>query len=410
MNQIIDLNSATNNIFTINGTTPSVDVNNATNNFINVNGNNDQFTYRFQSGPQVEIRGNSGRTYRVEFCDSLTNKVIFADEIKSNYYSKCHIEYFVNWHIKVTDLTTNVLVQEFRYKPMSNVVIVFESSALGDTICWVPVVEEFRKKHNVEVYCSTFHNQLFSETYPNIHWINRGTAIPETRCVYRIGWFGKGEPNHKNPRDCRTIPLQQVATDILGIDPVEEFRPKLTRDKRPPLYNNSKYVVISTVSTAQAKHWNLPNGWQDLVNWLNSKGYSVVNVGREPNKLTGVVDMCNIKPIMDIVNLIQHCKFFIGLGSGLSWMAWALDKKSVMISGFSADWCEFQKDNYRVINKNVCNSCFNDPKHWFDKGNWNWCPRNENTRDHFICSKAISTQMVFDKISELESDLNQVLS
>lgn len=386
MNQIIDLSNAIDN------------------NFINTSGNNDQFTYRFQSGPQVEIRGNSNKTYRVEFINADNDQVIFSDTIRPNFYSKCHIEYFVNWRILVTDLTSNTVCQDYHYKPLSNVVIVFESSALGDTICWVPVVEEFRKKYNVEVYCSTFHNQLFKDVYPNIHWINRGTAVPETRCVYRIGWFGKGEPNNKNPRDCRTIPLQQIATDILGVEPIE-YRSKIATDKRPPLRNEPNYVVISTVSTAQAKYWNLPNGWQDLVNWLVNKGYTVVNVGREPNNLTNVLDYCNVRPIMDIVNLIQHCKFYIGLGSGLSWMAWALGKKSVMISGFSQDWCEFQEDNYRIINKSVCHGCFNDPNHYFDKGRWQWCPVNENTRNHFICTRSISVSTVIEKIEQIEKDL-----
>ena len=252
--------------------TPFIDVTNATNNqFINVNNNTDQFTYRFQAGPQVEIRGNSGKRYNVEFYDADSNELIFTDNIQCNFYSKCYIEYYKSWKIVVKDAQSGLVVNDFLYKPMSNTVIVFESSALGDTIAWVPMVEEFRKKHGIEVYCSTFHNQLFQHAYPNIHWINRGAAIPETRCVYRVGWFGKGEANYKNPNDCRTIPLQQVASDILGLE-AKEYRSTIVKDKRPPLYNHPNYVVISTASTAQAKYWNLPGGWQEIINWLNSSG------------------------------------------------------------------------------------------------------------------------------------------
>src|SRR6185369_14461879 len=120
-----------------------------------------------------EIRGNSGKRYVVEFYDNDTNDLIFSDNIQCNFYSKCYIEYYKNWKIVVKDADSGLVVSDFLYKPMSNTVIVFESSALGDTIAWVPIVEEFRKKHNVEIYCSTFHNQLFQEAYPNIHWINR---------------------------------------------------------------------------------------------------------------------------------------------------------------------------------------------------------------------------------------------
>lgn len=375
------------------------------NNPINIGSNNsDVFSYRYHDGPRVEIRGNSGKRYIVEFYDNDTNEIVFSDTIGVNFFSKCYIEYYKNWKIIIKDAENGVVVQNHIFQPVSNVVITFESSALGDTIAWVPYVEEFRKKHNVTVYCSTFHNQLFQEAYPDIKWVNRGAAIPETRVVYRVGWFGKGEANNKNPNDCRTIPLQKVATDILGLE-YKEIKPSLVRDKRAPLYNNPNYVVISTVSTAQAKYWNLVNGWQDVVNYLTNKGYKVVNVGREPNKLTNVIDMCGVKPIMDIVNLIQYSSFYMGIGSGLSWMAWALGKKTVMISGFSQDWCEYTLDNYRVINKNVCHGCFNDPTMFFEKGDWMWCPKNKNTPNHFICTRSITPQMVFDKISQLEKDL-----
>lgn len=384
-----------------------IDPNQINNNqFLNVT-NTDQFVFRFQGGPQVEIRGTSGKKYLVEFYDNDTNELIFSDRISVNFFSKCYYEYYKNWRIVVKEDASGLVVQEHIFRPMSNTVIMFESSALGDTIAWIPYVEAFRKKWNVNVYCSTFHNQLFKEAYPNINWVNRGAAIPETRCVYHIGWFGKGEVNFRNPNDCRTIPLQQVASDILGL-PATEIRPMMTKDKRAPLLNHPNYVVISTASTAQAKYWNLPNGWQMLVQFLINKGYQVVNVGREPNRLTGVIDMCGVKPIMDIVNIIQNCKFFIGLGSGLTWMAWALGKKSIMISGFSQDWCEFKEDNYRLINKNVCHGCFNDPSHYFDKGKWNWCPRNENTINQFICSKSISVAMVTEQIQAIEQDLNRV--
>ena len=36
-------------------------------------------------------------------------------------------------------------------------------------------------------------------------------------------------------------------------------------------------------------------------------------------------------------------------------LAWALNKKVVMISGCTSEDNEFKENNYRVINKNVCN-------------------------------------------------------
>jgi ADP-heptose:LPS heptosyltransferase len=40
---------------------------------------------------------------------------------------------------------------------------------------------------------------------------------------------------------------------------------------------------------------------------------------------------------------LQHCEFFIGVSSGLSWLAWACGKKVVMISGITKKENEFKE-------------------------------------------------------------------
>ena len=106
-------------------------------------------------------------------------------------------------------------------------------------------------------------------------------------------------------------------------------------------------------------------------------------------------------PLTDRINDLYFCDFFIGLGSGLSWLAWALNKPVVMISGFSNPATEFYTP-YRVINKNVCNSCWNDTDCMpFDKGDWMWCPRHKGTPREFECSKEITFEMVKKQIDRL---------
>jgi autotransporter strand-loop-strand O-heptosyltransferase len=224
--------------------------------------------------------------------------------------------------------------------------------------------------------------------------------------VYKIGWFGRGEKNYRNKVDCRTIPLQQLTCETLGLE-YKEIRPKITFDKRAPLVNNSNYVAISTDSTAQAKYWNRNGAWQQLVNWLNDRGYTVVNMSKQRNNLKNVIDKTGVAPLENLVNIIQHAKFYIGLSSGLAWMSWALNKKVVMIAGFTAKWFEFQDNNYRVRNDSVCNSCFTDTKYWFNRGDWMWCPAHKGTPQHFICHKSITPEMVEDKIIQLEQDLEK---
>ena len=113
-----------------------------------------------------------------------------------------------------------------------------------------------------------------------------------------------------------------------------------------------------------------------------------------------VIDKTGDLPLEDRINDLYHCEFFIGLGSGLSWLAWACEKSVVMISGFSDPKSEFYTP-YRVHNKNVCNSCWSDVNCTFDRSNWLWCPRDKD----FECSREITFDMVKEKIDKCILDL-----
>jgi autotransporter strand-loop-strand O-heptosyltransferase len=96
---------------------------------------------------------------------------------------------------------------------------------------------------------------------------------------------------------------------------------------------------------------------------------------------------------------MTSCQFFIGIGSGLSWTAWAAGLPLVLISGFSKEYTETADKTYRVINKSVCNGCFNWDR--LDPGDWNWCPKFKGTDRHFECTKTITSKMVIDEINKL---------
>ena len=107
----------------------------------------------------------------------------------------------------------------------------------------------------------------------------------------------------------------------------------------------------------------------------------------------------------ETINYIQHSEFFIGLSSGLSWLAHSMNKKVAMISNFSEDWHEFDlssQDYKRITNKSVCHGCWNkiNKEHMFDISDWNWCPLHKNTERQFECHTSITPQMVFDEIKD----------
>ena len=103
--------------------------------------------------------------------------------------------------------------------------------------------------------------------------------------------------------------------------------------------------------------------------------------------------------LQEVIDDMSECEFFIGLGSGLSWLAWACKLPVVLISGFSEKWAETTLDTYRVINESVCHGCFNSDR--LDAGDWNWCPLHKNTDRMFECTKEISSDMVIKEINKI---------
>lgn len=89
----------------------------------------------------------------------------------------------------------------------------------------------------------------------------------------------------------------------------------------------------------------------------------------------------------------------IGLGSGLSWLAWAVGVPVVLISGFSHPRAEFHTP-WRVINFHACNSCYNDTTVEFD-GDFGWCPRHAGDALRYPCTTAITAGHVIRVVDEL---------
>lgn len=363
-----------------------------------------QFTYHQIGRPLIEIQGNSKKDFGVVF-EREDGSIEYQTVLKTNMWSRIKKEYFQNFTIKISNngIIINTLKTELKDK---RVYISLESKSLGDTLAWIPYVEEFRKKHECNVIVSTFMNDLFKEQYPNIEFVKPGERVDNIFGMYNIGWFYDefGNVNYeKAPNDFRKQPLQKTASDILGLD-YQEIRPKL---KLKENVQKQKKVGIAIHGTAQSKYWNNPFGWQEVVNYLKDKGYEVVLYSREHDGY-----MNNFHPkgitkfpessIQDVIYDMQTCEYFIGIGSGLSWLAWSVGIPVVLISGFSEEYTETNSNTIRVINKNVCNGCFNS--HKLNPNDWNWCPVNKNTEKQFECTKTISSKNVIDKIKLIDFD------
>ena len=355
--------------------------------------------HHFVVNPFLEILGPDGRVFDVKMYDD--NVLVYESTLKSNHWLKLNREYFTKWRTEVRE-NGNIIFDNTLSLKDRRVFISFGSKSLGDTLAWVPYCEEFRKKHGCKLIVSTFLNHLFESQYPEIEFVKPGDIVYDIYAQYQLGWFYGDDGtvdfnNHK--RDFKTIPLQQTATDILGLD-YEEIRPKLNL----PKLNKRKKVGLGIHSTAQSKYWNNPNGWQELVDYLNNAGYECVVYSKEGdgymgNKYPTGVSIFAGEGLQEVINDMATCEFFIGLSSGLSWLAWACELPIVVISGFSEKWTETSLDTYRVMNESVCHGCFNTER--LDPNDWNWCPFHKGTERQFECSKTITSQMVIDEVNKI---------
>ena len=351
-----------------------------------------RITQYFVNQPFLEIKGDSDSTFEIKFFDEY-GVCHYHNKTKANHWFKLNREYFTKWNTKVWEEGTLIYDDTLNYKG-KKVFISFDSGSLGDTIAWIPYVLEFKKKHECDVVVSTHKNFLFEKVYPELEFVKPGSTVNGIHGMYVIGWFYNPD---KEPEMPNTIPLQQAATNILGLD-YTEILPRIDYEIGERPYEQ-KYVSIATNSTSGCKFWT-KEGWQGLIDHLHSLGYKVINVSKEKNPFNNAEQISDTS-MENTMNVIHHSEFFIGLSSGLSWLAWGMGKHVVMISNFTEPDHEFTTNCTRIAKLDVCNGCWNSPIYKFDKGDWDWCPVHKGTKRQFECHKTITSKMVIDQIQHL---------
>lgn len=267
----------------------------------------------------------------------------------------------------------------------------FAPSALGDNIAFLPYVNELGRIRGKKVYVKSAHKDLFEGIY---EWVEFVDDIQCTEYILVNYLFD--------------VPLQRGFSNQLGLE-YQEIRPRVRDSKVNAPAIKGKYVCFSTHSTAQAKNWNNNQAWTKLCEELTKCKITPVCIDR--HKSFGIEGHWNEIPqnCLDLtggdldfmISVIDGCEFFVGLSSGLSWLAHARGKSVILISGVTIPENEFTIDCVRIHKDEICNSCFNNPKEFkFDPGNWLWCPVHGGTSRQFECTKKISAKHVMDKARE----------
>jgi autotransporter strand-loop-strand O-heptosyltransferase len=222
-----------------------------------------------------------------------------------------------------------------------------------------------------------------------------------------MGLFFDDVECNRQPIDFRHVGLHRTAGYILGVDPTEVAPRLALPDESRPI--DEPYVCIAVQATSAAKTWTNPHGWREVIAFLKAHGYRVICIDQKPVHGTGIMythlphgveDQTGDKPLAERARWLRHADFFVGLSSGLSWLAWAAGTPVVLISGFTLPSNEFGTP-YRIINWHTCNGCWNDSQLRFNHSDFLWCPRQAGTQRQFECTRLITSIHVIRVIEQI---------
>ena len=354
----------------------------------------------YADGPKLTIETTGGHTLRAEFWDH-DDMVWQATNLQAGHWYKPARNWWTQWTIKIWS-NDQLVHSETLTLEGQEATVVMASSSLGDTLSFMGQLHTVIDTHKLSrLYVKTHKPWLFDKAWykeRGIHIID--WSEPNRGALMTIGvFYTMEEPWNRaeHKYDWRQIPLGKIASDRLGVE-YRETRPQLAPEYLVGTPNNARKpsIVIATQSTAQAKYWNNPTGWQEVVNWCNSNNIDVYHASKEGTELIGIKQLP--EELTLVAAAIREARVFIGISSGLSWFAWALGARVVLISGFTDPYVEFEDATY-INNHQACHGCWG----WsvFDKGDWNWCPAWKGTGRQFECTKTITADSVIQTLDKL---------
>jgi autotransporter strand-loop-strand O-heptosyltransferase len=367
---------------------------------------------RFDFNNGLRIKFPDKGEYRCVFKDLDTDCLLYSMDVKPGCTVESVKKFYIRFRLEIyrKDVLREPIFTHDLDLSGKEVLIQLPIGALGDTIAWFSFVERFQKKHGCKLFCSMEPRlaEIFKAQYPDISFIGKEDAAKlKPYATYNLGLFFGGDTDHQ-PFDFRQIGLHRTAGKILGIDDLSDMPPRvdLTAERKI----KEKYVCIAAQASSQCKYWNNPFGWRETVEYLKSQGYRVLCIDRMPEYGTdftwnhipyGAENFTGDLPLQERIDLVKDADMFIGLSSGLSWLAWCCRVPVILVSGFTDPVNEFETP-YRVQNASVCHGCWNDMRCDFNHFDFLWCPRKKDAKDKFECTKAITSKMVIDRIRQIQ--------
>lgn len=272
-----------------------------------------------------------------------------------------------------------------------DVLLHIDSFCLGDTICFSALLDAFADRYRPRrLRVSTFWPELFQG--------GRFEFVPATALVHlevdklvNVGFLKEDMDHVRNG-------MIWGAKDAMGL-------PQETPLGRPPViplqFERKRKVSMGTESLKKIARWDRPGGWAEVARRIMDMGFEVHNVSYEKGEeIPGVVYHDGNDDVSGALGHIGESALFVGLSSGLSWLAWAYGVPVVMVSGFTKHYNEFPC--YRVENERACGGCFN-----VFKGITSQCPLFMDTDRQNECHRSITPDMVMAQVGRALDDFDR---
>ena len=356
----------------------------------------------FNFGLRLDVpEGN----FRVRIGD-VDGGQIFFDEKLSDVSLISVEKYFIRWRVEVFHGDTKIFEHVLDLNGQNVTVVFVEGLGLGDKLAFLPYLDALQKVHGcrVSLVLTAELKDFAAHVYPHIEQVD-APAFDTYATFYPLMTFGDFPTL---PVDIRNEPLERIGNAVFGV-PFVPDKPTFKPIAEP--VTSEPYVCIGVQASNTRKGWLYPHGWDIVVDYLKSLGYKVFCIDRDAaqtshgmtiRKPSNAEDFTGDFSIMHRANMLHHAKFFVGLSSGLAWLADAVNCPVVMICAFSRDWFEFYTP-WRVANRLVCNGCLNDVRVDYLRES---CPYHTNTPREFECQKKISPRQVLNTIERLIVERN----
>ena len=315
---------------------------------------------------------------------------------------------FIRWRIEQYDCN-GLLVFSYDLDLNGNeVLIIIDPNAIGDSIAWFQSVVDFQKKWSLSLHLIMNEQvaELFKDNYKSIFFHSNDDSIKRNvKFIYRLGTvFGSNNESYvfRNFFDPYVM-LSKTGCMTLGVE--------FTRERPKPKFSSErlikeKYVCISSFSSKKEKNWNNIDGWNEVCEWLTERGYRVIDIDR--NEIVQYDDekeyipdcaenWTGALPLSQRLQLIANSDLYIGLASGLTWLAWLVNVPKIVILGGTLDHTEICDDACSFIyDRQKCRGCLtHHPSDALRLG----CKYKGRARA-YECTKSITFEMVIHQIKK----------